>query len=628
MNISSDTKFRWLFFSLFLVAIFEVLSFTGWELPRYIALPFFLTIILLIGHSTLREGFEALVQMNFKSINFLMTIAVAGAFYLEKYVEAAIVIVLYNLAEKLEDFGIQKSKQSLSHLAEKMPKMAQVKGYAHPVSVDQVKIGDVLEIKPGEMVPLDGKVLLGFTAVDESTITGEPLAKDKIVGDTVFAGTLNKQGYIEVQVTKLAKETTLAKIQEITSQAFQAKAHTQKFIETFSSYYTPAVILLALFWLLFSTFYFCMPFDQSFQNALALLVIACPCALVISTPVSIYSAIGNAAGRGILIKGGRYLEAIGKIKAIALDKTRTLTYGNPIVSDVIAFGSHSAEHVLSCAAGIEIRSEHPLAKSIVSFAHKKKCTPHAIENFQIKIGRGVQADCLVCEEKHHCVGKLEFLLEEHHVPAEVIEQIDLLQKEGKTVVAICTHKEVEGVVALIDEVRPESKQAIDAIKRLGIVPIMLTGDNATSAHAIAKMVGIHDVRSNLLPEDKAREIEALLAKYSYVAMVGDGVNDAPALALSSVGLTMSDLGSDTAIETASIVILDDYLNKIPFIINLGRKTLRTIGFNIILAVTVKFIFIALALLGLSNLALAIFADVGITVLVIVNSLRLAKELPS
>lgn len=624
MNLSQDTKFRWLILSLILVGIFEFLSLSGWDLPHVIALPLFLTIILFIGHHTLLEGFQALFQLNFKSINFLMTIAVFGAFYLEKYEEAAIVIVLYNLAEKLEDFGIQKSKTSLSSLAEKMPKTAFIKGRDYPTPVSQVKIGDVLVVKPGEMIPLDGKVIFGFTAVDEASITGEPIAKDKMEGDLVFAGTLNKQGYIEVQVTKLANDTTLAKIQEITLQAFQAKAHTQKFIETFSSYYTPSVILLAFLWMVIPPYFFSTPFNQSFQNALTLLVIACPCALVISTPVSIYSAIGNAASKGILIKGGRYLEAIGKIKAIALDKTRTLTFGNPIVTDVIPFGSHTKEHLLSCAAGIEIQSEHPLAKSIVHAAKEEKHTPHAVENFQIKTGKGAQADCLVCEDKHHCIGKLEFILEEHHVPPEVIEKIDLLQKEGKTAILICTHKEVEGVIGLLDEVRPESQQVILNIKSLGIIPVMLTGDNPTSAQAIAKIVGITEVKSGLLPEDKAKEIQNLLDRYKSVAMVGDGINDAPALALSSVGITMSELGSDTAIEAASIVILSDYLNRIPFLIKLGRKALQTIRINIFLAIAIKLIFIFLALFGMSNLALAIFADVGVTVIVILNSLRLAR----
>jgi Cd2+/Zn2+-exporting ATPase len=626
MTLSQDKKFRWLIFSLILVGIFEFLSLSGWYLPPIIAFPFFFVIIVLIGHHTLLEGFQALFYLNFKNIDLLMTIAVIGAFYLQKYEEGAIVIVLYSLAEKLEDFGVKKSQASLNLLAERMPQLALIKGKESPIPLNQVQVDDVLVVKPGEMIPLDGKVIFGGTTVDESTITGEFLPKDKMIGDFVFAGTLNKQGYIEVKVTKLAKETTLAKIQELTAKASQAKAHAQRFIETFSSFYTPLIILLAFAWMIFPPYFFGSPFKQSFLEALTLLVIACPCALVISTPIAIYSAIGNAASKGILIKGGRVLEILGKIKAIALDKTRTLTFGNPIVTDIIPFGSCTKEQLLSCAAGIEIQSEHPLAKSIVQAAREEKYIPHFVQNFQIKIGKGAQADCLVCDEKHHCIGKLEFILEEHHVPQKVVDKMDLLQKEGKTVMIICTHKEVEGIIGLLDKVRPESKHVIQNLKRLGITPVMLTGDNPISAQAIAKKIGMTEIKSNLLPEEKAREIQNLLDQYKYVAMLGDGINDAPALALASIGISMIESGSDTAIEAASIVILNNYLNRIPFLIKLGRKVLQIIKINIFLAITIKLVFIALAFMGMSNLALAIFADVGVTIIVILNSLKLSKEL--
>ena len=622
--IKKDNKFIWLIFSLFIVGIFEILSFSGWNLPSNIAFPFFLIIILLIGHKTIINGLKSLIILNFTSISLLIVIAIAGAFYIEKYVEAAIVIVLFNLAEKLEEHGIETSKAALSSLAERMPKTAFVKRLGRVVAVEGVNIDDEIAIKPGEIVPLDGVVTTGFTAVDEAAITGEPIPKDKMKDDLVFAGTLNKQGYIEVRVTKQAKNTTLAKIQEITSQAFQQKAQTHKFIETFSSYYTPSIIALAVFWAIVPTYFFSVPFRQSLQEALSLLVIACPCALVISTPVSIYSAIGNAASKGILIKGGRYLEALGKIKAIALDKTRTLTFGNPAVTDVIPFGLQTRESILSCAAGIESQSEHPLAQSIVQAAQEENLALHPIENFQIKVGKGAQADCLVCEDKHHCIGKLELILEEHRVSNEVLEKINFLQKEGKTVIVICTHKAVEGVIGLQDKIRPEGKQMIEDIKKMGITPVMLTGDHKTSALAVAQKIGIENVKSNLLPEDKAKAIQELLSQYDAVAMVGDGINDAPALALSNVGITMSELGSDTAIEAASIVILNEHLKHLPFLIRLGRKAIKTIRVNTLLAISIKVIFITLALLGMSNLALAIFADTGVAAIVILNSLRLSK----
>ncbi|MDP1836076.1 MAG: cation-translocating P-type ATPase [Chlamydiales bacterium] len=619
-----DRKFLWLICSLAFVAIFEFLSLSGRNLPPHIAFPLFLSIIIAVGYQTILEGFRALITLNFKSINLLMLLAVIGAFYLGKYEEAAIVIVLYNLAEKLEDMGIERSKSSLSSLVDQMPKDVFIKGSEIAIPLSEVKVGDIVLIKPGEMIPLDGQVTFGSTAIDESPITGEPIPKDKMVGDSVFAGTLNKQGYIELRVDKLAKDSTVAKIEEITFKAHQSKAETQKFIEKFSAYYTPSVILLALLWTAIPPIFFDVPFQKNLADALTLLVIACPCALVISTPVSIYSAIGNAASKGILIKGGRYLEAIGNIQAIAIDKTRTLTFGNPIVTDIIPFGNTTKEHLLSCAAGIESQSEHPLAKSITQAAKNDSLTPHSIKNFQVKVGKGAKADCLVCDEMHHCIGKLEFILEEHAVPAEVREKIETLQKDGKTVIVVCTNKGVEGIIGLTDEIRPESSEIVEQIKQLNIHPVMLTGDNTSAAMAVAKVVGIKEVKANQLPQDKASAIEELLARYTSVAMIGDGINDAPALALSSVGITMSELGSDTAIDAASIIMLHEHLNRLPSLVKLGRKTIQIIKANTLLAISVKFVFISLALVGLSNLALAIFADVGITVLVILNSLRLAR----
>lgn len=616
-----DSKFVWLLFATLVVGTLEFLSLAGIRMPHNIEVPFFFFFILLIGYQTLWHGLQALVTLNFKSINALMLIAVTGAWYLGKYEEAAVVIVLYTLAEKLEDIGIEKSQSALNSLIAKMPKFVFLKNQTQ-VAVDAVKVGDIIVIKPGEMIPLDGKVVSGVSFVDESSITGEPIPQEKFVEDAVYAGTLNKQGYLEVEVSKTAQNTTFAKIQELTFHATQVKAPTQQFIEKFSQYYTPFVILLALGWILVPTLLLGYPLDGWLSRGLALIVIACPCALVISTPVSIYSALGNASKQGALIKGGKYLEAIGQIKAIALDKTRTLTYGRPIVSDVIPYGKGSREHVLECAAGIEIFSEHPLAQSIVEAAKKENLTLHPVENFKSFMGKGAKADCLVCTEKHHCLGKLPFILEEHTVPQTVIDKVEMLLSQGKTAVVIATHQEIEGVIALTDEIRPESERLIRGLKQLDIKPILLTGDHPSPAQVVADQLGIQEVRAELLPEQKAAIVKELLQKYQSVAMVGDGINDAPALALSNVGITIGSLGSDTAIEAASIVILNDRLDVIPYLVKLGRKTLQTIRFNIGLAIAIKFLFIALALVGMSNLALAIFADVGVTLIVILISLRL------
>jgi Cd2+/Zn2+-exporting ATPase len=619
----SDPKFIWLIFISVLVGILEALALGGFYVPRIIVLPLVLVIIVAVGYRTLWHGLKAFFSLNFKSIQALMLIAVIGAMYLGKYEEAAIIIVLYTLAEKLEDFGIAKSQSALGALVEKMPAtVTLVNGGTVPV--EQVKEKDIILVKPSDMIPLDGKVVAGNSYVDESTITGEPIPKDKAIGDIVFAGTLNKQGVLEVLVTKTSKNTTFSKIKELTFHATQVKAKTQKFIETFSQFYTPAVLLLATLWVVIPVLFFNEPLNPWLLKGLALIVIACPCALVISTPISIYSAIGNASTRGALIKGGRYLEAIGQVKAIALDKTRTLTYGQPTVTDVLPLGANSKEDLLACAGGIEIFSEHPLARSIVEAAQNEKILLHKASNFQSILGKGAKADCLICEDRHHCIGKLAFVLEEHPIPAEFIHEIDRLQNEGKTTIVIATHKEIKGIIALSDKIRTESKQLIEGLNDLNIKVVMLTGDNSSAGHFVARELGIEDVKADLLPEDKAAIMEQLLNEYGKVGMVGDGVNDAPALALSNVGISISSLGSDTALEAASIIILNDRLDIILFLVKLGRKTVSTIKWNTILAIAVKLFFICLALLGMSQLALAIFADVGVTLIVILVSLRLLK----
>lgn len=622
--------------SVALVGVFEFLSLAkidafgylvGNKYARPVAALFFAAIILAIGWRTLWSGLKALAKANFKSINLLMTIAVVGAFYLGEYPEAAVVVVLFTLGETLEKFGIATSKSALQALVDRSPKTAAIKrvdGQIDTIPLADINLGDILVLKPSDMIAMDAEVVSGASSVDESTITGEPLPKDKHSGDLVFAGTLNLQGYLEAEVTKLAKDSTLAKIIETTFAATKTKADTQKFIETFAGYYTPAIMFIAVLLVIVPTVLLGLPFNPWFEQAITILVIACPCALVISTPISIYASIGNASARGVLIKGGKYIEAIGQVKAVAMDKTRTLTYGKPKVTDVIPFGESTREHLLACAAGIETYSEHPLAQAIVDAARFEKLEIHGVENFQAVIGKGAQADCVICYDKHHCIGKLPFITEEHAVQDEVVKKVEELQQQGKTSIVVSSHGGVEGIIALTDELKPESKQAVTDLRELGIVTVMLTGDNHAPAEAVATLVGITEVKAELLPEHKADAIEELLAKYGATAMVGDGVNDAPALALSNVGIAMGAAGSDTAIEAASIAILNDRLELIPFLVRLGRKTISTIKINTAAAVLIKIVFVILAIFGLSSLALAIFADVGVTVLVILNSLRLLR----
>jgi Zn2+/Cd2+-exporting ATPase len=626
VSLWKDAKFLWLIASVALVAVFEFLSLMGedYKLRRDIALPFFAVLILAVGWRTLWNGLKALSKLNFRSINLLMTIAVAGAFYLGEYEEAAVVIVLFSLGERLEQFGIQSSKSALQALVDRTPKTARIlrENQQQELKLDEIKVGDTLIIKPSDMIALDAEILNGASSVDESTITGEPLPKDKHAGDRVFAGTLNMQGYLEARVLKTAKDTTLAKIIETTFAATKTKAETQKFIETFASYYTPSIIVIAALLVAVPTLFFGAAFNPWFEQAITILVIACPCALVISTPISIYAAIGNASAKGALIKGGKYIEAIGQIKAVAMDKTRTLTYGKPKVTDVIPFGETSREHLLACAAGIETYSEHPLAQAIVTAANEERIEIHGVENFQAVMGKGAKADCIVCYDKHHCIGKLPFISEEHRVQDEVVKKVEALQMQGKTSIVISSNNSVEGVIALTDEIKTESRAAVAELRELGIEIVMMTGDNHAPAMLVAKEVGITEVKAEMMPEHKADAVRELLSKYGATAMVGDGVNDAPALALSSVGIAMGAAGSDTAIEAASIAILNDRLELIPYLVRLGRRAISTIKINTAAAIATKLVFIVLAIFGLSSLAVAIFADVGVTVLVILNSLRL------
>ena len=621
-----ERKFLWLIASVALVAVFEFLSLVGdeYKLRRDIALPFFAVLILAVGWRTLWNGLKALSKLNFRSINLLMTIAIIGAFYLGEYEEAAVVIVLFSLGERLEQFGIQSSKSALQALVDRTPKTALIRreNAERELKLEEIEVGDILIIKPSDMIALDAEVLTGASSVDESTITGEPLPNDKHAGDKVFAGTLNMQGYLEAEVLKTAKDTTLAKIIETTFAATRNKAETQKFIETFAGYYTPSIIVIATLLVAIPTLFLGAAFNPWFEQAITILVIACPCALVISTPISIYAAIGNASAKGALVKGGKYIEAIGQIKVVAMDKTRTLTYGKPKVTDVIPFGETSREHLLACAAGIETYSEHPLAQAIVRAANEESIEIHQVENFQAVMGKGAKADCVVCYDSHHCIGKLPFITEEHNVQDEIVRKVEELQKQGKTSIVISSNDSVEGVIALTDEIKTESKQAVAELRELGVEIVMITGDNHAPAMLVAKEVGIRHVKAEMLPEHKAETIKELLQKYGATAMVGDGVNDAPALALSSVGIAMGAAGSDTAIEAASIAILNDRLELIPYLVRLGRRAISTIKINTAAAIATKLVFIVLAIFGLSSLAMAIFADVGVTVLVILNSLRL------
>ena len=620
----NDQKFLFLLFAVVVVIALEVLSLMGIDIPLPYA-PFIFSIFILgIGYHVVWSGVKAIFKLQFSNINLLMLIAVIGAFYLGEFPEAAVLVVLYVLGERLEDIGIENSKSALDQLVSKAPRTAFVKSKNEFVLIDKIEVGTIIQVKPGEMIPLDGKIISGETSVDESTITGEPIPKDKHPGDHLFAGTLNKNGFIEVETTKLSADTTFSKIIRLTFEAAANKSETQKFIQKFSRYYTPAMILLAVLLFVIPVFILQLDFNHWLLQSITLLVIACPCALVISTPVAIYAAIGNASAKGALIKGGKYLEALASIRAIALDKTRTITFGTPVVSDVIPLKGTSREELLACTAGAEIFSEHPLAQAIVDASRKEGFEPHKTESFKSIIGKGAIAKCLVCEDETIYVGKLDFIREHHHTDREAEIIVEQLSSQGKTSVVVSFGNGVAGIIGLLDEIKPGSAVAIKELKNLNIEPIMLSGDNEKAANYVAGQVGIKKIFGGLLPEDKSEKINDLLREYGKVAMVGDGINDAPALALSTVGIAMGAAGSDTAIETANIALMNDQLSLIPFLIRLSRKTIQRIKFNTIGAIAIKIIFIALAFIGYGNLVFAIAADVGVTLIVILTSLSLMK----
>ena len=623
-ELIKNKKIRWLLAVLIIIIPFLVLSYFSIHASLWIELPLFLIIIVFFGRKVFLSAFRSLIKLRFSNINLLMTIAVIGAIYLRQFEEAAIIIVLFALGDNLEEFGIQRSQTALKKLIDSTPKTASVKGKEKEVPIEDIEIGQTIIVKPGNVISMDGIVIFGESIVDESTITGEPLPRNKYLNNAVYAGTINGNGYLEVKVTKNAKDNTLSKIIDLTYKSSEKKTTSQKFIEKFAKIYTPAVMLAAILLVVIPVFLLNKPFNYWFTQALTLLIISCPCALVISTPVTVFSAIGNATKKGALIKGGIFLEEMGKIKAIAFDKTKTLTKGEPVVSDVIPLNGFTESEVLACAAGLEAFSEHPIAKSIIKKVQEIGVKPHTFKDFQSVTGKGLTGECLVCADKKHYLGNIKFINENQGLGYGdfILKRIDELEKQGKTAIVISDDKRIKGIIAITDEIRKESKSLISSLLGLNVKPIILTGDNEASAKYVATTLGIENVKAGLLPEDKVDELKIIIGQYKYVAMAGDGVNDAPALATASVGIAMGATGSDIAIENSDIALLNDNLSLLPYLIKLGKKAVGIIRFNIILAVTIKFLFLILAGLGLSNLSLAIFADVGITILVIINGLRL------
>lgn len=561
-------------------------------------------------------------------MNLLMVIAVLGAIGIGLWFEAATVSFFFALALALEAWSLGRARRAVAALMELAPATAHIKaagGQEREVPVASVALGTHVIVRPGDKIPLDGRVTAGTSEVNQAPITGESVPVVVSGGSAVFAGTINGDGALEIETTKEAQDTTLARIIRMVGSAQSRRAPTEQWVERFARIYTPAVMGLAFAAFLVPTMFFGGDVETWFYRALVLLVIACPCALVISTPVSIVAALAGAAKQGVLVKGGVHLETPSKIVAVAMDKTGTLTEGRPKVVDVVPLPGRTDKELLSLAADLEARSEHPLAKAILDKAAEYRITPFPADSVQAVRGRGVVGRV---GNRDAWLGSRVYLEERggQLLTPEVRQAADAMAAAGRTVVAVGDASYVHGFIAVADAVRPEAKQIVTDLHAAGVRHvIMLTGDNHATAQAIAKETGIDEVLSELLPEHKVDAIERLVEQYGTVAMIGDGVNDAPAMARANVGIAMGAIGSDAAIETADIALMQDDLSRLPWIIRHSKATIAVIRQNIAFSVGVKVIFTLLTVVGMASLWGAIAADVGASLLVVLNGLRLLNR---
>ncbi len=582
----------------------------------------FAAAILIGGWDLFRSGFKNLLKFEF-DMKTLMTIAIIGAAIIGEWAEGAVVVFLFAVSEALEGYSMEKARQSIRSLMNVAPNRATIRRGDSLIEIDveDVQVNDVMVIKPGEKIAMDGKVIKGESSINQAAITGESIPVYKTAGDEVFAGTLNEEGSLEIRVTKYAKDTTIAKIIHLVEEAQAEKAPSQQFVDRFAKYYTPAIIIIAFLVAVVPPLFFGAVWSEWIYNGLAVLVVGCPCALVISTPVAIVTAIGNAARKGVLIKGGIHLEEAGKLEVVAFDKTGTITEGKPVVTDIISLGNMSKSDVLAHAAAIEAYSQHPLASSILRKAKAEKVTELHADNFMSFTGKGAKA---TIDKTEYLIGNPVLFQGKAHMPKELQMQIRTLQTQGKTVMLFGTSTSIEGLIAVADQVRKDSSSMIDKLHQLGKRTVMLTGDNQATGSAIGREVGISETKSELLPQDKLTSIQELKQQYGKVAMVGDGINDAPALAAADVGIAMGGAGTDTAMETADVALMADDLNKLPYTMGLSKQTLAIIKQNISFALGLKVIALLLVIPGWLTLWLAIFADMGATLLVVFNSLRLMR----
>jgi Cd2+/Zn2+-exporting ATPase len=580
--------------------------------------------IVLCGLNTYKKGWIALKNRNL-NINALMSIAVTGAVLIGQWPEAAMVMVLFTLAELIEARSLDRARNAIRGLMDLAPPRATVRqadGSWQEVDVQVIGLGAVVRVRPGERISLDGEVVSGNSTVNQAPITGESLPVEKRAGDPVFAGTINEAGSLEFRVTAAARDTTLARIIHAVEEAQGSRAPTQRFVDQFSRIYTPVVFVFALAVAVLPPLLSGGAWFDWIYRALVLLVVACPCALVISTPVTIVSGLAAAARKGILIKGGVYLENGRHLALLALDKTGTLTHGKPVQTDSLhLLEADEPLHVI-WAASLAARSDHPVSRALALRAEELGQVLHNIEDFEALPGRGTKGRIdgrLLYMGNHRLVEDLGLC------SAQLEQRLEALERQGKSVVVLCDEQRALMLFAVADTVRQTSREAVAELHELGVRTCMLTGDNAHTAAAIAEQVGVDEARGDLLPADKLAWIEASQARGKVVGMVGDGINDAPALARAEIGFAMGAAGTDTAIETADVALMDDDLRKIPAFVRLSRQTHAILLQNIVLALGIKAIFLGMTLAGEATMWMAVFADMGVSLMVVFNGLRLLRK---
>lgn len=574
------------------------------------------------GYYPARMGIAALKTLK-PNIRTLMVAGAIGAIGLGLWEEAALLVLIYSLGDVLEAYAADRVRGAVMKLMELAPKEALVKrdGQEAVLKVEEVRVGDTIIIRPGEKIPLDGKVMRGTSSLDQSPITGESIPVSKGPGDEVFAGSINQRGSIEVAVTKPFEDTTLGRIIHYVEEAEARKSSYQRFGETFGRYYTPSMFALSILVILIPTI-FIGGFSQWFYRGLVVLVVSCSCGIALSIPVSVVAAVANAARHGALVKGGAHLEAASRIRAIAFDKTGSLTVGKPVVTDIIPAGEIDEDTLLGFAASIEVRSEHILAEAVLKTAKERGIAIRELESFEAVPGLGAKAEI---NGETYCIGSMALCSRLGVLTSDVKEKIKSLEAQGKTVIVLTGGNGLMGIIAVRDELRPEAKDALKRLKSLGIQAIiMLTGDNEQVAGAMSKEAGVDKYMAGLLPEEKVNVMNDLKREYGMVGMVGDGVNDAPAMVASDVGIAMGAAGTDVAIETGDVVLMSDDLSKIPYVLELSRRAVNNMRQNIFLSLAVIAFLVPLALMGWIGLVPGILINEVGGLLVIINGLRLLR----